>query len=71
MAKDNCIQMQGAVVDVLPGTKFKIELDNGVIITATISGKMRIHNIRVLGGDRVLVELSTYDLTNGRIIRRL
>ena len=71
MAKDNCIQMQGSVVDVLPGTKFKIELDNGVIITATISGKMRIHNIRVLGGDRVLVELSTYDLTNGRIIRRL
>lgn len=71
MAKDNYIQMNGKVVDTLPGAKFKVELENGLIINCTISGKMRLHSIRVLLGDEVTTEISAYDLTNGRIVRRL
>ena len=69
--KDNYIQMNGKVVDTLPGAKFKVELENGLTINCAISGKMRMHSIRVLLGDDVTVEISTYDLTNGRIVRRL
>lgn len=71
MAKDNYIQMNGKVVDTLPGAKFKVELENGLTINCTISGKMRMNSIRVLLGDEVITEISTYDLTNGRIVRRL
>ena len=63
--------MTGKVIDVLPNTKFRVELENGIHILATISGKMRINHIRILEGDSVLVEFSVYDLTIGRIIRRL
>ena len=62
--------MEGKVLEVLPGYKFKVELDNKHIITADVSGKMRMNMIRILAGDRVTVEISTYDLTRGRITYR-
>ena len=62
--------MEGTVVETLPNTTFRVELDNGHIVTAHISGKMRKHYIRILTGDRVKVELTPYDLTKGRIIYR-
>jgi translation initiation factor IF-1 len=64
------IEAQGTVVECLPGTQFTVELDNGHRIMAYLSGKMRRYYIRVLMGDRVLVELSPYDLTKGRITYR-
>jgi translation initiation factor IF-1 len=64
------IEFEGTVVDCLPGTQFKVELDNGHEVLAYLSGKMRRYYIRVLLGDRVLVELSPYDLTRGRITYR-
>jgi translation initiation factor IF-1 len=64
------IEMEGTVVDCLPGTQFRVELDNGHEVLAYLSGKMRRYYIRVLLGDRVLVELSPYDLTRGRITYR-
>jgi translation initiation factor IF-1 len=64
------IEAQGTVVECLPGTQFKVELENGHQILAYLSGKMRRYYIRVLLGDRVLVELSPYDLTKGRITYR-
>jgi len=64
------IEMEGTIVDCLPGTQFKVELDNGHEVLAYLSGKMRRYYIRVLLGDRVLVELSPYDLTRGRITYR-
>ena len=64
------IELEGTVVDCLPGTQFKVELDNGHEVLAYLSGKMRRYYIRVLLGDRVLVELSPYDLTRGRITYR-
>ena len=70
MAKEEAIQMDGIVVDTLPNTTFKVELDNGHIVTAHISGKMRKHYIRILTGDSVTVELTPYDLSKGRIIYR-
>ena len=72
MAKEtkNKIEMQGTVTDCLPGTQFNVELDNGHKVLAYLSGKMRRYYIRVLLGDRVLVELSPYDLTRGRITYR-
>ena len=70
MAKDDIIEMEGKVKEVLPGYKFKVELDNKHIITADVSGKMRMNMIRILAGDRVTVEISTYDLTRGRITYR-
>lgn len=70
MAKDDTIEVEGKVVEVLPGGKFRVELDNKHIVIAQVSGKMRIHNIRILAGDRVVVALSTYDLTCGRITYR-
>jgi len=70
MAKEEAIQMDGVVVDTLPNTTFKVELENGHVVTAHISGKMRKHYIRILTGDQVTVELTPYDLSKGRIIYR-
>ena len=70
MAKEDQIEMEGTVVETLPNTMFRVELDNGHIITAHISGKMRKHYIRILTGDRVTVEMTPYDLSKGRIIYR-
>lgn len=70
MAKEDVIEMEGTIVDTLPNTMFRVELDNGHIVTAHISGKMRKHYIRILTGDRVTVELTPYDLTKGRITYR-
>lgn len=62
--------MEGTVVDTLPNTMFRVELDNGHVVTAHISGKMRKHYIRILTGDKVTVEMTPYDLTKGRITYR-
>ena len=70
MAKEEQIEMDGTVVDTLPNTMFRVELDNGHVVTAHISGKMRKNYIRVLEGDRVKVEMSPYDLTRGRVTYR-
>ena len=70
MAKEDVIEVEGVVVDALPGTHFKVELENGHIILAHISGKLRMNYIRILPGDKVTVELSPYDLTRGRITWR-
>ncbi|MCF0103950.1 MAG: translation initiation factor IF-1 [Eggerthellaceae bacterium] len=70
MAKDDIIELEGTVVEALPGTKFKVELENEHIIMAHISGKMRMHYIKILPGDKVSVELSAYDLNQGRITYR-
>ena len=70
MAKEEQIEMEGTVVDTLPNTMFRVELDNGHVVTAHISGKMRKHYIRILTGDRVKVELTPYDLSKGRITYR-
>jgi translation initiation factor IF-1 len=70
MAKEDCIQMDGRVVETLPNTTFRVELENGHTVTAHISGKMRKHYIRILTGDQVTVELTPYDLTKGRITYR-
>ena len=70
MAKDDVIEMEGKVLVVLPGYKFKVELSNKHVIEANVSGKMRMNMIRILAGDRVVVEISTYDLTRGRITYR-
>jgi translation initiation factor IF-1 len=70
MAKEESIQMEGKVVESLPNTTFRVELDNGHVVLAHISGRMRKHYIRILTGDRVTVELTPYDLTKGRIVFR-
>lgn len=70
MAKDDVIAVEGKVVDTLPNAMFKVELENGATILAHVSGKIRMHYIRILPGDRVTVELSPYDLTKGRITYR-
>lgn len=70
MAKEESIEMQGTVVDTLPNTMFRVELENGHVITAHISGRMRKNYIRILTGDKVTVELTPYDLSKGRIIFR-
>ena len=70
MAKNDVIEMEGKVIEVLPGYHFKVELDNKHIVTADVSGKIRMNMIRILAGDRVVVEISTYDLTRGRITYR-
>jgi len=70
MAKEDNIEMQGTVVDTLPNTTFRVELENGHIVTAHISGKMRKNYIRILTGDTVTVQLTPYDLTKGRIVYR-
>ncbi|GAV30721.1 translation initiation factor IF-1 [Coriobacteriia bacterium Es71-Z0120] len=71
MAKrEDAIEMEGTVIEPLPNAMFRVELDNGHKVLAHISGKMRMHYIRILPGDRVVVELSPYDLTRGRITYR-
>jgi len=70
MAKEDQIEMEGEVIDTLPNTMFRVELENGHVVTAHISGKMRKNRIRVLAGDRVTVEMTPYDLTKGRITYR-
>lgn len=70
MAKEEHIEMQGTVVETLPNTMFRVELENGHVVMAHISGKMRKHYIRILTGDTVTVELTPYDLTKGRISYR-
>ena len=70
MAKEEGIEMEGTIVETLPNTLFRVELDNGHVITAHISGKMRKNYIRILTGDRVTVQLTPYDLTKGRITFR-
>jgi translation initiation factor IF-1 len=70
LAKEEAIQVEGTVVEPLPNTMFKVELENGHEVLAHISGKMRMHYIRILPGDKVVVELSPYDLTRGRITYR-
>ena len=70
VAKEEHIEMEGTVLENLPNTQFRVELDNGHVVIAHISGKMRKHYIRILRGDRVTVELTPYDLTKGRITYR-
>jgi translation initiation factor IF-1 len=70
MAKEDVIEMDGTVVDTMPNTTFRVALENGHVVTAHISGKMRKHYIRILTGDKVKVELTPYDLTKGRITYR-
>ena len=70
MAKADNIELQGTVVEALPNATFKVELQNGHIISAHISGKLRMNYIRILPGDKVTVEMSPYDLTKGRITWR-
>lgn len=70
MAKEDHIELEGTVIETLPNTMFRVELENGHIITAHISGKMRKHYIRILTGDKVTVEMTPYDLTKGRITYR-
>jgi len=71
MAKEDLIEFNGVVSELLPNAMFRVELENKHQVLAHISGKMRKHFIRILPGDRVLVELSPYDLTRGRIVYRL
>jgi translation initiation factor IF-1 len=68
--RDDAIEMEGTVVEPLPNAMFRVELENGHKVLAHISGKMRMHYIRILPGDKVVVELSPYDLTRGRITYR-
>ena len=70
MAKEDVIEVEGVVVETLPNTTFKVELENGHQILAHISGKLRMNHIKILPGDKVKVELSPYDLTRGRITWR-
>ena len=70
MAKEDQIEMEGTVIETLPNTEFKVELENGHVVHAHISGKMRKNYIRILKGDNVKIEMSTYDLSKGRITYR-
>ena len=71
MKKEEVIQVEGIVKETLPNAMFRVEIEGGHIILGHVSGKMRMNFIRILPGDRVLMELSPYDLTRGRIIRRI
>jgi translation initiation factor IF-1 len=70
MAKEDGIEMQGEVVENLPNATFRVKLENGHVVLGHISGKMRMHYIRILPGDKVTVQLTPYDLTKGRIVFR-
>ncbi len=70
MAKEDLIEMQGEVVETLPNATFRVKLENGHVVLGHISGKMRMHYIRILPGDKVTVQLTPYDLTKGRIVFR-
>ncbi len=71
MPKEDAIEVQGKVIEALPNAMFRVELEGRHVILAHLSGKLRIHYIKIVPGDRVLVELSPYDLTRGRITYRL
>ena len=70
MSKDDVIQMQGEILENLPNATFRVKLENGHVVLGHISGKMRMHYIKILPGDKVKIELSPYDLARGRIIFR-
>ncbi|NOY85560.1 Translation initiation factor 1 [hydrothermal vent metagenome] len=70
MAKEDSIEVQGTIIETLPNAMFKVELENGYRVLAHISGKMRMHYIKILPGDKVTLKLSPYDLTRGRITYR-
>lgn len=70
MSRDDTIEVEGTVVEVLPGTNFKVKLSNGHVITAYLAGKMRVNNIKVYVGDNVKIAMSPYDLNKGRIVYR-
>jgi translation initiation factor IF-1 len=70
MPKEDAIEVEGTVIETLPNAMFRVELDKGHRVLAHISGKMRLHFIKILPGDRVTVELSPYDLSRGRIVYR-
>ena len=70
MAKQDVIELEGTILETLPNAMFKVELENGHVILGHISGKMRMHYIRILPGDKVLVQVSPYDLSRGRIVYR-
>lgn len=70
MAKDDIIEVEGKVLEILPGGSFKVELENKHTVVAHVSGKIRMNNIRILPGDTVVLELSPYDLTRGRVTYR-
>lgn len=70
MSKEDNIEMEGTVVETLPNTMFRVRLENGHVVTAHISGRMRKHYIRILTGDKVTVQVTPYDLTKGRITYR-
>ena len=70
MAKEEAIEVEGKVIEPLPNTMFRVELENGHVVTAHISGKMRKNYIRILTGDKVTVQLTPYDLSKGRIVYR-
>jgi translation initiation factor IF-1 len=70
MAKEDHIEMEGTVIETLPNTMFRVQLENGHVVTAHISGKMRKHYIRILRGDKVTVEMTPYDLSKARITYR-
>jgi len=70
LGKQDVIEVEGTVIEPLPNAMFRVELDNGHVVLAHISGKMRMHFIRIIPGDRVTVELSPYDLSRGRIVYR-
>ena len=70
MAKQGVIEVEGMIIETLPNTVFEVELDNGHIVMAHISGKMRMNNIRLMTGDRVKMEMSPYDLSKARIVYR-
>ncbi|WKZ33728.1 MAG: translation initiation factor IF-1 [Thermodesulfobacteriota bacterium] len=70
MAKEEPIQVEGTVIETLPNAMFRVELENGHKVLAHVSGKMRMHFIKILPGDKVTIELSPYDLTRGRITYR-
>jgi translation initiation factor IF-1 len=71
MSKEDSLEMDGVVIETLPNTMFRVQLENGHIVTAHISGKMRKHYIRILTGDAVKVEMTPYDLSKGRITYRV
>ncbi|MCL5980452.1 MAG: translation initiation factor IF-1 [Acidithiobacillus sp.] len=70
MAKEDTLEMQGEVLENLPSATFRVKLENGHVVNAHISGKMRMHYIRILPGDKVTVEMTPYDLSKGRIVYR-
>lgn len=71
MAKDDVMEFEGSIIETLPNATFKVKLPNDMVILAHISGKMRLHYIKIIPGDKVLVDVSIYDPTKGRITRRL